>query len=413
MRPSPTNEGRVLRLYWVSANVVGRPPWSNPGQGRGIRRAETIRIFDKPAVIKIRIRRWNLPAPRPGAGRAGLSPLPLALLNVIGIVLACLAAVFLFVAAGTALIVIPLCAVVRLAALFGKRPAGGTGQGAGKRRSFAALRGRCLPRWPVKSGRTSGSGTSGTPSAGPVDPGCAGLGQTELAMMDNIRDFAATSARQIMIPRTEVACLYADLPIVENRAIAMLGKHTRYPVCERDKDHIIGYVHIKDLLCAGSDERDIRAIVRPILRFPESVPISRLLGHLQQNGARIALLVDEYGGTAGIVTVEDIVEEIVGEMRDEFDAFRPAIVEREDMTFSVDGLLLIDEFNAHFGTRIEPGELDTIGGWMYARLELPPREGQSVPLGEFRLVVEEVDHLRISRLIVCRAGEEGGWQDVS
>jgi CBS domain containing-hemolysin-like protein len=342
-----------------------------------------------------------------------LNSLPLVLLDVIGVVLACLAAVILFVTAGTALVVVPLCAVVRLAALIGKRTSGGTGQASGRRQSFAALRRRCRPRWVSEPGRKSGSGKSGAPTADSADPGCAGLGQTELAMMDNIRGFAATSAREIMIPRTEVACLYADLPIAENRTIAVFGRHTRYPVCERDKDHIIGYVHIKDLLCAGNDERDIRAIVRPILRFPESVPISRLLGHLQQNGAQIALLVDEYGGTAGIVTAEDIVEEIVGEMRDEFDAFRPAIVEREDMTFSVDGMLHIDEFNAYFGTQIDPGELDTIGGWMYARLDLPPRKGQSVPLGDFRLVVEEVDHLRISRLIVCRAGEEDGWQDVS
>lgn len=232
-------------------------------------------------------------------------------------------------------------------------------------------------------------------------------------MMDNIRDFAATTVREIMIPRTEIACLYADLPFAENRSIALLGKHTRYPVCAPDKDHIIGYVHIKDLVC-GDGERDIRDIVRPIMRVPEMVPISRLLGQMQKNGAQIALVVDEYGGTAGIVTAEDILEEIVGEMRDEFDAFRPAIVERDDRTFSVDGLLHIEEFNAFFGTQIEAEETETIGGWMHANLDdLPPGRGQSVPCGEYRLVVEEVDRLRISRLLVCRTGKADTWQDVS
>jgi len=250
---------------------------------------------------------------------------------------------------------------------------------------------------------------------GPGSDEAAGLGRTERMMMDNIRAFAATTAREIMIPRTEMVCLQAERPFAENRAIALVGRHTRYPVCAPDKDHIIGYVHIKDLLFAGEEEPDLGAIMRPIMRVPETAPISRLLGRMQENGTPIALVVDEYGGTAGLVTAEDIVEEIVGEMRDEFDPFRPAIVERDDRTFSVDGLLHIEEFNAFFGTAIDSDELETIGGWMHANLDvLPPGRGQSVPCGDYRLVVEEVDRLRISRLLVCRAENAGEWkQDVS
>lgn len=225
--------------------------------------------------------------------------------------------------------------------------------------------------------------------------------------------FVAASAREIMIPRTEIVCLYAGLSLAENRAIAVLGRHIRYPVCAPDKDHIIGYVHVKDLLTGGTEERDIREFVRPIMRVPDTVPLSRLLGQMQRHGAQIVLLVDEYGGMAGIVTAEDIVEEIVGEMRDEFDPCRPAVEEREDGTFSVDGMLQIEAFNARFGTDLHAAETETIGGWLHARLEWPPRRGQSVDCGDCRLVVEEVDRLRISRLLVHVPDEGSGWEDVS
>lgn len=225
------------------------------------------------------------------------------------------------------------------------------------------------------------------------------IDKTELTFVDNIFEFSETHAREVMVPRTEMVCLYADVPIAENLRIALTERHTRYPVCAPDKDHIIGYVHIKDLFKAG-ENADIRAIVRPLLTVPDSMSISELLRLMQKKRTEMALLIDEYGGTAGLVTVEDILEEIVGEIHDEFDEARPAIEQRDERTYSVDGLLLIDDFNAYFGADVPNDTHDTIGGWIHAQVESPPRPNQTVRYGGMEFVVDEVDHMRISRISV-------------
>ncbi|WP_438448886.1 hemolysin family protein [Gorillibacterium sp. sgz5001074] len=240
------------------------------------------------------------------------------------------------------------------------------------------------------------------------------LDQTEFTMVDNIFDFSETSAREIMIPRTEMVCLYAGLTYQENMAIAIGEMLTRYPVCDPDKDSIIGFVHIKDLLKTDTDRQDIRTLIRPLLSVPESMPISALLRLMQKNRAHLVLLIDEYGGTSGLVTVEDILEEIVGEIQDEFDEERPAIELREGETYSVDGLMLIEEVNEELGLDIRSQDYDTIGGWLYAQVEIPPRRHQSVRLNGYEFVVEDVDHLRISRIMIrpLSAGEYGDEGDM-
>ncbi|GIP38474.1 membrane protein [Paenibacillus sp. J31TS4] len=232
------------------------------------------------------------------------------------------------------------------------------------------------------------------------------IDNTELALVDNIFEFAETTAREVMIPRTEMVCLYASLSFEENRDIALADMHTRYPVCETDKDSIIGFVHVKDLLRTG-EPIELRAILRPITSIPESMPIPHLLKLLQKKRTQMALLIDEYGGTAGIVTVEDILEEIVGEIHDEFDEARPRIERKDEDTFSIDGLLLIEEVNDYFGIDIGDDNYDTIGGWIYSQIEIPPKKNQRVRFeNRFEFIVEETDHLRISRLTVRRLEED-------
>jgi len=209
------------------------------------------------------------------------------------------------------------------------------------------------------------------------------LDQTEMALMDNIFEFSETNAREIMIPRTEMVCLYANQPYAEQRALALNELHTRFPVCDPDKDNIIGFVHIKDMMKAGEDLEDIRAITRPLMTVPESISISMLLKQMQKKHTTMVLLIDEYGGTSGLVTVEDILEEIVGEIQDEFDEELPTIVQHDEWTHSVDGLLLIDEFNAYFETEITTEDFDTIGGWVYAQVEMPPQLEQRVTYGNY------------------------------
>ncbi|MEW9701631.1 hemolysin family protein [Paenibacillus sp. SI8] len=233
------------------------------------------------------------------------------------------------------------------------------------------------------------------------------IDNTELTLVDNIFEFAETTAREIMIPRTEMECLYAGLTYAENLAIAIKEMRTRYPVCDPDKDNIIGFVHIKDLLKPDANLKGIKKIIRPITTVPDSIHISDLLKMMQKRKSQMALLIDEYGGTSGLVTLEDIMEEIVGEIQDEFDEERPTIEIKDENTFSIDGLLLIDEVNEYFGVGIESDDYDTIGGWIYSQTEIPPSKNQQVVYNdELMFIVEETDHLRISRVIVRKMTEQ-------
>ncbi|RED64160.1 hemolysin family protein [Cohnella lupini] len=237
------------------------------------------------------------------------------------------------------------------------------------------------------------------------------IDKTELTLMDNIFEFAETNAREIMIPRTEMSCLYGNLSFEENKSIALREMHTRYPVCEKDKDNIIGFVHIKDLLKVPDNSiHDIRDLMRPMTTVPESMPISTLLKLMQKRKSQIAILIDEYGGTSGLVTLEDIMEEIVGEIQDEFDEERPDVEKRDDNTYSINGMMLIEEVNSFFGLDISTDDYDTIGGWIYSQIENPPKKNQYVVSEEgFKFTIEETDHLRISRIAVTRSDHES-WE---
>lgn len=147
------------------------------------------------------------------------------------------------------------------------------------------------------------------------------------------------------------------------------------------------------------------------MAIPETMPISSLLKLMQKNQAQIALVIDEYGGTAGLVTVEDILEEIVGEIQDEFDEERPVVEMRADNVHSVDGRLLIDEVNEVFEMDLDTGVVDTIGGWMTVRVEMPPRIGQQVDYDEYAFIVEEVDNMRITRVLVRKLAAEAELTD--
>lgn len=223
------------------------------------------------------------------------------------------------------------------------------------------------------------------------------IDNTEMTLVDNIFEFADTMAREIMIPRTEMICLNSHLDAEENFEIAFDGMRTRYPVCDGDKDHILGFIHIKDLIREHPTQYD--ELIRPILTVPESIQISALLKVMQRAKTQIAILIDEYGGTSGMVTLEDIMEEIVGEIQDEFDEERPGIEKLGEDEYSIDGLMLIEEINDTLGLHMETDDYDTLGGWLYSKLEVnPPQKGQSVEFDGHLFVVEETDNKRISRI---------------
>ncbi len=220
--------------------------------------------------------------------------------------------------------------------------------------------------------------------------------------MDNVFEFAERNAREIMIPRTDMVCVFQDDPFEDIFKTVMEEMHTRYPVADGDKDNIVGFVHIKDIyrLYMSENQNELSSIVRPVERVPESIHISDLLKQMQRNRSQMAIVIDEYGGTAGLVTVEDILEEIVGEIQDEFDEERPHIEQKADTTYSVDGRLLIEEVNDRFGLEINSDDYDTIGGWVFSQVEFPPQVGQAVYAHGYEFRVIEVDHLRIVRLML-------------
>ncbi|MBA3925901.1 hemolysin family protein [Listeria rustica] len=195
------------------------------------------------------------------------------------------------------------------------------------------------------------------------------INQSEFSYVNKIFDFDERMAKEVMIPRTEIVTVDTGGTIADLSDIMKYERYTRYPVIEGDKDHIIGVLNLKEILSAyvenGSDPLfSIDPYVKPIIRVIETIPIKELLIRMQRERSHIAILLDEYGGTSGLVTVEDIVEEIVGDIRDEFDADEiPEIRKIKDGHFIIDAKVLIDQVNNMLGTDIEEEEVDTIGGW--------------------------------------------------
>lgn len=226
------------------------------------------------------------------------------------------------------------------------------------------------------------------------------IDENEMKLMDNLFDFSDLRAREIMLPRTDMDVLFTNFTLEENLRIVNETKHSRYPVATDNKDRIIGFVHITDLLLAEPEQqRDLTSLVRPIMDVSESMEISQVLRKMQARHEQLALVVDEYGGTAGILTAEKILEEIVGDLYDEFEDERPEI-EVYDESFSVDGRMLIEEVNDLTGLMIDEHDVDSIGGWLFKELEGNPAVGKRATFDGVVFEVEESTRLRVTRVMV-------------
>lgn len=228
------------------------------------------------------------------------------------------------------------------------------------------------------------------------------IDKTEFDFVDNVFEFADTDVRDIMTPRTEMTCLYLEDSIEENIRVAVREKRTRYPICREGKDDIIGFLHTKDLLDAITHGRrpNLRRLSRHALVVPESMSVSRLLKTMQKTRSQLAIVVDEYGGTAGMATIEDIIEELVGEIQDEFDNERASVEEKEPGLYSVWGRLSLEEVNEEFDLHIDDENVDTLGGWLYSQIEAPPVVGACAVTDEAEYTVEEVERMSITRVTV-------------
>ena len=227
------------------------------------------------------------------------------------------------------------------------------------------------------------------------------INQSEFKYVNKIFEFDDRIAKEIMVPRTEIATLSKTDTIQEFLNILSEEKYTRYPVIDGDKDHVIGMVNIKELFTQMVDKsyqstKTIEQYIRPIIRVIDSIPIHDLLLKMQKERIHMAILMDEYGGTSGLVTVEDILEEIVGDIRDEFDLDEvPDIRKIKEDHYIIDAKVLISEINDLLGVTIDDEDIDTMGGWILTE-NYDAKQGDILKHGAYHFKIKEMEdhHVR-------------------
>ena len=219
-------------------------------------------------------------------------------------------------------------------------------------------------------------------------------------LLDNIFDLSERVARQIMVPRGDVVYLSTEKPMDENLRQARESGHTRFPLCRGGLDEAIGLVHIKDLFRRQRPLANLEDVARPLTFVPETLSLDRLLRRMRAEKVHLAAVLDEYGGVSGIVTLENVIEEIVGEIQDEFDAEPPEIVAMGERRWLVDGGMLIEDLEEALDLEISERDEDTIGGMVLSELGRRPDVGDEAEVGPIHLVVKEADGNRIKSLEV-------------
>jgi putative hemolysin len=228
--------------------------------------------------------------------------------------------------------------------------------------------------------------------------------QAEEEMLYKVFDFADKEAHDVMVPRPEVVALSVELPPQEALAAVIDSPYTRYPVYRGSLDDVIGILHVRDLFGAlydqGIENVVIEQIVRPAYVVPETKDLASLLGEFRRQNQHMALVVDEYGAVQGIVTLEDLLEEIVGEIEDEYDLPDESVERIDENRIRVHGTFTIDDFNEQFGTELPQEDYHTVAGFVFGELGRAPQPGDEVEHDGLRFEVVEVDGQRIERLEV-------------
>ncbi len=230
------------------------------------------------------------------------------------------------------------------------------------------------------------------------------LGDTEYDMVDSIFDLRETMVRQLMIPRTEITALPIEATLREAIELQKDDSHEKIPVYEQDVDHIVGILYLRDVLEAlaqGQLDRAVKGLTREAIFLPETAKINAALKTFRDKRQHVAIVLDEYGGTAGLLTLEDIMEHIAGELPDQFDTDeRPNIVKRSDGRWEINGLTLIEDVNKELNLLLKDDNYDTIAGFVMGKLERVPQKGDTVSVDGVLFEVEQVDGMRIDRLAV-------------
>ncbi|MBP2649676.1 MAG: putative signal transduction protein with domain containing protein [Firmicutes bacterium] len=226
------------------------------------------------------------------------------------------------------------------------------------------------------------------------------LDEMESELIDNVFDFADRLAREVMVPRQDMICLFTDDSFEENMRVVRETGHTRYPVCVEDKDHVVGMIHIRDLMdintCAS--EWDIKNSMREILVVPEGMSVAKLLQFMRRKRTHLAVVADEYGGTAGLVAMEDVLEEIVGDIQDEHDEEEIDIQRFPDGSYEFDGRVLLEDVAELLSIALEEHEEDTIGGYVFGILGRKPEIGDKLTIDNYMFIVLLVNGFRVVRV---------------
>jgi putative hemolysin len=238
--------------------------------------------------------------------------------------------------------------------------------------------------------------------AGAEDAGV--IATTEEEMLYKVFDFADKEVHEVMVPRPQVVAIKVDLPSEEALSALLESPYTRYPVYRDSLDEIIGVVHVRDLFHAlherGIAQVEIEHLVRPVYIVPETKDLGALLAEFRKRNQHLAVVVDEYGAMQGIVTLEDLLEEIVGEIEDEFDLPDESVERIDDTHIRIDGTFPIDDFNEQFETEIEIEDFHTMAGYVFGQLGRAPEVGDEVRTDGIVLRVFEIEGSRIQRLEV-------------
>jgi CBS domain containing-hemolysin-like protein len=222
------------------------------------------------------------------------------------------------------------------------------------------------------------------------------LQESERVLVANALDFAETLVRQVMVPRTEIVAVPEDTTVGGVVELLRQSPFTRIPVYRDDLDHIVGVIHVKDVVGAAA-ERSVREIMRKPLYLPETAHLDRALAQFRRERVQLAIVIDEFGGTAGLVTLEDVIEELVGDVQDEFDRETPMIRE-ENGAFLINGLMPLADARERLGLDVADEPYDTVGGMVFGRLGRLAKVGDSVDVEGYRFAVTAVDGRRVSQV---------------
>ncbi|MDO4767395.1 MAG: hemolysin family protein [Pseudomonadota bacterium] len=231
------------------------------------------------------------------------------------------------------------------------------------------------------------------------------LQNDEMSMLLNVLQLDDKQAYEIMVPRTDIVCAELEDTITEVARRFFESGHSRLPIYKETKDQIVGVLHCKELLrfFAGDEQApaDLASVLRPPYFIPETKNVKNILLDFQSNKQHMAIVLDEYGGTAGLVTLEDVLEEIVGDIEDEYDPPRPEDIQpMDDRTFLVSGRTTLEDLEAECGIRLDSEQVETVGGYISEQLGRVPEADESLELEGYTFLIKEADAKQIQWVLV-------------